>query len=158
MQVTRRFFNIGTIAIVVPTFASCARKYDSATGVLWDSSELQTQSGSEKLVMRYWADYRALNGGLYEWSVRYRIRAENHSAVLGWHTVPKLFSVSMHGVAHVPSQGTVTINRSPNIDGLKESGDQYVGPSLTTVLPTFTGLTITGVRYGGPSGISRTWP
>lgn len=150
-QITNRFIRIVAIAVLVPILASCATKPRT---VLWDSSELQTQIDKKKLVMRFWSDYLRRSDGKYDWAIKYRIRAENRGGT-GWHTVPELYSVSYKVLIELP-QGTSTISGSPNVDGAKSNENEFY--YLNTTLPTFKSKTITGVRYGGPSGISRTWP
>lgn len=153
MQITNRFIRIVAIAVLVPILASCATR-DTGGTVIWDSTELQDQIDKKKLVMRFWSNYVRRSNGTYDWAIRYRIRAENRGS-FGWHTVPELHSVSFKVVIELP-QGTSTISRSPNVDRKESNGDQVF--FNTTTLPTFKSKTITGVRYGGPSGISRTWP
>ena len=121
---------------------------------MWDSSELQTQIEKKKLVMRFWSEYLRRTDGTYDWAIKYRIRAENRG-ITGWHTVPELYSVRFQVVGELP-QGSFTISGSPNVDGERSKEDQLF--YHTPTLPTFKSMTIRGDRYGGPSGISRTWP
>lgn len=155
MQLINRFIRIVAIAVLVPILAGCPKAFnDSAGTVIWDSSELQDQIDKKKLVMKFWSNYLQRSDGTYDWAIRYRIRAENRGPT-GWHTVPELYSVSFIVVVQLP-QGVSTIGRSPSVDGQESKEEQLFYNTKT--LPTFKSMTITGVRYGGPSGISRTWP
>lgn len=165
MQMTNQF--ICTVAIAV---AMITPKCNSGTGQSgefttgWDSGELQTQIGNEngikrKLVMKVWHTYQQKSNGSYEWFVLYSMKAEDHNqSGNGWHQVKKLSAFTFKAVVELPN-GVMTINKSENLVDVSSPHERVVLAHYNTIgLPFFKSKTATGSRFGGPSGISITWP
>jgi hypothetical protein len=138
---------------------------DHATHTLWDSGELQQQIGSKnkdkkKIVMRVWCEYFQDTATSYSWSVQCSLKAENKKLIgPGWELVNKLASVSYNFIYKLGSAAPVTKASTITFNNRSDTTAQLIGGSVSSaaLLPQFLTRQVTGVRSGGPSGISLTW-
>ncbi len=172
MKITRNTIPTVALAIALPVLFGGAKCSTTGTGAFgpmttgWDSTELQTQIGDrnrdkKKLVMRYWYAYGPHTGGGYEWYVVYSLRAEDHNTIgSGWHSVSELYSFNYsftytQGNAPITKSGTKSLDHASAQDSVVLYSEIVPSASL---LPSFVSESATGQRYGGPSGISLSWP
>jgi hypothetical protein len=152
---------VATKALAAAKQGPNAGTFDSSVHVQWTSGELQAQIGSKnkdkkKLVMEIWYELFHDTASTYQWSVRYRIKAQDKDLVgSGWHTVNKLASLSFNfkykqgSAAAVTKTGTLSLNGQSDTSGLLFSGSS----GGTALLPVFQTKHATGERFGGASGI-----
>ena len=136
--------------------------FNSSPHTGWRSGEIQNQIGTKnkdkkKLVMDIWYEYFHDTAQTYLWSVRYRLKAEDKKLVgSGWNLVGSLVSIAYNikykqgTAAAVIKAATVSLSGQSDATGTLFSGTA----ASTAHLPNFISKTVTGVRSGGPSGIS----
>ncbi len=129
------------------------------------SGELQAQIGSKpkdkkKLVMDVWYEFFHDSPTHYQWSVRYRIRAEDKDLIGGgWHPVNKLALISYNFKYTQTGAAPVTATASINLSGQTDTSGLLIGGQAgnTAALPVFVIKHVKGERFGGPSGIAINW-
>lgn len=130
----------------------------------WQSGELQAQIGTKnkdkkKLVMDIWYEYFHDTATTYQWSVQYRLKAEDKKlAGSGWNAVNQLASLTYNFKYKQGSAAAVTKAATLSLNGQADtSGVLFGGAAGITNLPVFSIKTATGTRFGGPSGIQIVW-
>jgi hypothetical protein len=130
-----------------------------------DERRVQAQIGSKnkdkkKLVMEIWYEFFHDTASSFQWSVQYRIKAQDKDLVgSGWHTVNKLASLSFNfkftqgGGAAVPKAGSILLTGESHKTGLLFGGSA----GSTALLPAPQIKHATGDRFGGSSGIRIAW-
>jgi hypothetical protein len=159
MQITNQKIRTVAIAVLMPIFASCATKSTLQTDgtIGWDSSELQTQIDKKKLIMRVYYVYLKKSNNWCQWAIVYTLRAEDKN-ISGWHSVKELYSFTFNAAIDIPGWGGRTLNTSIPLGGESWIMEDLLFNEASPSCPNFISITATGSRYGGPSGISRTWP